>query len=210
MSHYRTRLITGVLAISLASACSTDETSSQTYAWPSSQEIAELWVDAELGDANAQYLLATIHEEGRGVPQDDDEALRWYFLAAEQGDVSAQLVLGFKYEYGFDLLPHDDAEAMRWYRLAAEQGDPLGQRYLGSMYAEGRGVAKNSQHAYMWITVAASIEAQLEYINEDDTGSALQDRSLVETDLTPEQRAVAQAKATHCFASNFTDCGEPD
>ena len=31
---------------------------------------------------------------GRGVPQDDAEAVRWYRLAAEQGEASAQYNLG--------------------------------------------------------------------------------------------------------------------
>ena len=48
---------------------------------------------AEQGNADAQYLLATIYEEGRGVPQDYAEAVKWFRLAAEQGHARAQYFL---------------------------------------------------------------------------------------------------------------------
>ena len=37
---------------------------------------------------------------GRGVPQDYAEALKWYRLAAEQGDSAAQFELGIAYSAG--------------------------------------------------------------------------------------------------------------
>ena len=40
---------------------------------------------AEEGVAEAQFNLGVMYAEGRGVPQDDAEAARWYRLAAEQG-----------------------------------------------------------------------------------------------------------------------------
>ena len=39
---------------------------------------------AEQGDSNAQYGLAQMYEEGRGVPKDLTEAIKWYRKAAEQ------------------------------------------------------------------------------------------------------------------------------
>src|SRR5205807_420797 len=47
------------------------------------------------GDAKAQYGLGFMYREGRGVPRDDAEAVRWYRKAAEQGDAMAQHALGF-------------------------------------------------------------------------------------------------------------------
>ena len=67
-----------------------------------------------------------MYDEGEGVPQDDAEAVRWYRLAAEQGDATAQYNLGLMYDEG-EGVPQDDAEAVRWYRLAAEQGDASAQ-----------------------------------------------------------------------------------
>ncbi len=44
---------------------------------------------AEQGDANAHYLLGTMYADGKGVPQDSAEAMKWYRLAAEQGYAAA-------------------------------------------------------------------------------------------------------------------------
>jgi uncharacterized protein len=40
---------------------------------------------AEQGDAFAQYNLGVMYANGRGVPEDDVEAVKWYRLAADQG-----------------------------------------------------------------------------------------------------------------------------
>ena len=39
---------------------------------------------AEQGDADSQYFLGRIYQEGQGVDQDYEEALRWFRMAAEQ------------------------------------------------------------------------------------------------------------------------------
>ena len=41
---------------------------------------------AEQGVATVRCLLGLSYATGRGVPQDDAEAVRWYRLAAEQGE----------------------------------------------------------------------------------------------------------------------------
>src|ERR1039458_6385256 len=70
----------------------------------------------------AQYRLGGMYLGGQGVPQDYEEALRWYLLAAEQGAADAQLLVGIMYHDGQGA-PQDNKEAARWYRLAAEQGN---------------------------------------------------------------------------------------
>ena len=45
---------------------------------------------AEQGDADAQFNLGFAYATGEGVPQDDAEAVRWFRLAAEQGNALAQ------------------------------------------------------------------------------------------------------------------------
>ena len=68
---------------------------------PASAQDYEATRDAaEQGDADAQYNLGAMYVTGRGVPQDDAEALRWYRLAAEQGNARAQLNLGVMYDTG--------------------------------------------------------------------------------------------------------------
>ena len=55
---------------------------------------------AKHGDAAAQYNLGWMYDDGVGVPPDEDEAARWYRLAAEQGHVRAQFNLGVMYDNG--------------------------------------------------------------------------------------------------------------
>ena len=76
---------------------------------------------ADQGLAGAQYNLGWMYANGRGVPEDDAEAARWYRLAADQGHANAQYNLGWMYASGRGV-PEDDAEAVRWLRLAADQG----------------------------------------------------------------------------------------
>ena len=42
---------------------------------------------AEQGDADAQTNLGVMYDNGQGVPQDDKTAVKWFTLAAEQGNV---------------------------------------------------------------------------------------------------------------------------
>ena len=51
------------------------------------------------------------------------KGVRWFRLAADQGDASAQHSVGAAYENGLGVLK-DDAEAGRWYRLAAGRATP--------------------------------------------------------------------------------------
>ena len=44
---------------------------------------------AQTGDANAQYVLGTLHWRGRGIAHNDAEAARWFAKAAEQNHADA-------------------------------------------------------------------------------------------------------------------------
>jgi TPR repeat protein len=159
---------------------------------------------AEQGFAGAQYKLGVMYGNGRGVPKDSAEAARWCRLAAEQGFAEAQYKLGVMHGTGTGV-PEDYAEAARWYRLAAEQGFTEAQYKLGVMYSDGTGVPRNLERAYVWFSVAISSYGEgkkhpLRIRNSRDQASR---------DFTPEQLSRAQALATTCFTSNFTDCGEP-
>ena len=56
-----------------------------------------------------------------GVAKNESEAVRWYTLAANQGDTDAQYNLGVCYERGIGVAKNE-SEAVRWYTLAAKQG----------------------------------------------------------------------------------------
>jgi TPR repeat protein len=52
---------------------------------------------AEQGSTGAQYNLGSMYANGKGVTQNNNEAMKWYRLAAAQGDTSAALNLGLMY-----------------------------------------------------------------------------------------------------------------
>ena len=77
---------------------------------------------AEQGNAKAQKNLGFMYANGRGVPQDDKEAVKWYLLAAEQGHASAQNNVGFMYGNGTGV-PQDNVYAHMWLNIAASKGN---------------------------------------------------------------------------------------
>ena len=118
---------------------------------------------------------------GQRVLQDDAEAVKWYRLAADQGNAPAQSDLGFMYANGRGV-PQDGTEAVKWYRLAANQGNALAQYNLGFMYANGRGVPQDYLLAHMWFDLAAARG------NEQ----AIKSRDTIAARMTPAQLAEAQ------------------
>jgi len=109
---------------------------------------------ASSGVAQAQCKVAFMYDSGQGVEQDDNEAVRWYRLAAGQGYAEAQCNLGVSYEVGKGV-ERDEAEAATWYRLAAAQGYARAQCNLGRMYMSGRGVEEDFEEAVRWYRRAA-------------------------------------------------------
>lgn len=93
---------------------------------------------ANQGDAEAQFQLAVIYQNGRLIQQDQQQAREWLHKAAEQGHVKAMFNLGVTYGDGLGV-PVDDAEAFKWYQAAASVGDPRAHFNLGSFYIAGRG-----------------------------------------------------------------------
>lgn len=101
--------------------------------------VKEFRSGAETNDANCQYNLALMYEQGIGVAKDEKEAVAWYRKAAEQGNANAQFNLGVLYENGRGTTV-DFAQANQWYRRAAVQGDALAIGNLGMLYLRGDGV----------------------------------------------------------------------
>ena len=118
------------------------------------EEIIRYRKLAETGDATAQNWLGVMYQNGKGVPQDDAEAVKWYHKAAEQGNSYAQYNLGVMYRNGKGV-SQDNAEAVKWFRKAAEQGDVDAQFWLGWMYENGRGVPQDNAEAVKWFRKAA-------------------------------------------------------
>ena len=96
----------------------------------------EEWLPlAELGDAEAQYNLGVMYDEGAGRERDLAMAARWYLKAAEQGFLDAQTNLGMMYLSGQGV-PHNTDSARLWLQRAAAQGDAEATELLVQMADE--------------------------------------------------------------------------
>lgn len=73
-------------------------------------------------------------------------AAREFRPFAEQGQVTAQYILGWIYQTG-EGVAQDLGEAAVWYRRAADKGNADAQYALGSLYAAGAGVKRDDAEA---------------------------------------------------------------
>ena len=135
--------------------------------------------------SDTKYSLGNMYAMGQGVPQDSVEAVRWWRLAAEQGQVDAQFLIGSMY-YG---VPQDYPEAARWFHLAAAQGHGEAQGILGTMYFMAQGVPRDFVEAYMWASLAAS---HLSGAAREQTVTLLDEMVTV---MTPAEINEAQGRA---------------
>ena len=106
---------------------------------------------AEQGDADAQFNLGVMYDEGDGVPQDYKEAFKWYRLAAEQGDAFAQTYLGVMYAKG-EGVPQDYALAHKWWNLAGSNGvkQAVGNRNILEKKMTPQQIEKAQEMARNW------------------------------------------------------------
>lgn len=119
------------------------------------------------------------------MPRSDaTEAVKWYRLAADQGDDMAQFNLGTMYENGRGV-SQNYVEAAKWFLKAANQGNVDAQFNLGRLYGLGDGVPQNVVVGHMWLNLSA--------VKGDPTASKLRD-ALARL-MTPAQIAEAQKLA---------------
>ena len=107
---------------------------------------SQLRARAEAGEAEAQYQLASMYWEGRGVERNPPQALTWYQRAADRGHREAQVKVAELYERG-EGISQDYVQASRMYAKAAEQGDPKSEIRLAQLYLMGQGVPQNYAEA---------------------------------------------------------------
>ena len=112
------------------------------------------WANAD--KAWAQTTLAELYHRGRGVPQSDEEAIRYYEMAVEQGDPNAMCDLACMYEIGEGVAKSLE-KAVELFASAANQGHARAQYNLGCSYREGKGgVAQSYEKAFGLFTLAAN------------------------------------------------------
>ena len=106
------------------------------------------------GDATAAYEVGVRFAEGKGVPQNLEEAAKWYDRAAQAGIIPAVFRLGTLYEKGMGVTK-DVITARRYYVQAAERGNAKAMHNLAVLDADGGGNGPNYKGAAQWFRKAA-------------------------------------------------------
>ena len=179
-------------------------------------------------------MLGLSYDNGEGVPEDDTEAVKWYRLAAEQGNANAQTQSRCDVCTRVKVSPEDDTEAVKWFRMAADQGYPGAQFRLGLSYVLSKGVSQDHSEAFKWFRRAAEqghADAQYMLGAAYATGSGVPENTIkayvwmilskaqgnhsdaliqymsdLKKTLAPEHIVKAQEMAERCLESNHKDC----
>jgi TPR repeat protein len=107
------------------------------------QAMKVLKADAENGIAEAQFVLASMHDNGQGVPQNYQKSFKWYQLAAKAGFHEAKTKI-------YDLAVKNIPQALQVLIDDSENGIAEAQFVLASMHVKGQGVPQNYQEAMKW------------------------------------------------------------
>ena len=115
---------------------------------------AALWTEvyrerleqAQQGSADAQFDIAAMHENGRGVSADRAKALEWYRAAADQGHARAEKAL---------LRMEENQRRFEKTETQARSGDTEAQYNLGNMYLTATGTKVDLKLAEQWLKRAA-------------------------------------------------------
>ncbi|MGR9087132.1 MAG: tetratricopeptide repeat protein [Gammaproteobacteria bacterium] len=126
---------------------------------------------------------------------DFPHAVRLLHPLAENGDSSAQYILGQLYEQGKGV-NQDYKEAMRWYLNSAIQDHSKAQYHLGRMYETGSGVDRDYVRAYMWYGLASVRGFNVAESN----------RAYIAQQMTPAQIAEAERLMRECATGVFDAC----
>jgi TPR repeat protein len=108
--------------------------------------LTELFMKANKGEAQAQYLLGLRYYEDED--KDIYTALEWFEKAAEQDVVEAQEMISVIEKY-YEQLP------LQTLFTQAEIGDKQAQYLLGLIYYQGTEVQQNMKLALEWLYKAA-------------------------------------------------------
>ena len=153
---------------------------------------------AKQGNAEAQFKIGEMYENGIGVKQNKREAIYWITRSANQ----EHEIAGFKLLYwNVEKKGLEGKNKTKVGKLnnKAKQGNAQAQYYLGKMYAYGVGINKNPDVAIDWLEKAASagvLEAELELTSvreepqpQPETQPETQKKKRFETDLCNSKTA---------------------
>ena len=167
------------------------------------------------------------------IASDYQTTLQEWRPLADQGDATAQTLLGLMYRNGQGV-PQDFTTAASWVRKAADQGVAEAQFELGLMYAAGQGVPQEPTEAVKLYRQAAQqgyakAQSALGDIYWKGWGGVPKDtitshmwhnissangldfsaqmRDIIQRTMTAQDIAKAQQMASECLSSNYQNCG---
>jgi TPR repeat protein len=105
---------------------------------------------ADKGNTDAMINLALMYDKGKGVPEDNAQALRLYRVAAAGGNMHGYFNEALMHEKG-DGVPKNTALAVPLYRKAAELGSPDAMANLSNLLRAGDGTPRDDAGASYWI-----------------------------------------------------------
>jgi S1-C subfamily serine protease len=141
-------IVGAVLAASILTSCVKPNTSGLPA------NIYALQLRANRGDPVAANNLGVAYANGAGVPQDFNEAKKWYVFASEHGNPAGEYNLAIAYERGQGT-PIDLPEALKWFELASSHNSAAAKFALGVKYQTGKGVPRDPQEGIRLIHAAA-------------------------------------------------------
>jgi TonB family protein len=110
---------------------------------------------AEAGDVEAQYLLGSLYDSGKGGVKNPEAALNWYRKAADQGHATAQYKVGMAYLKGDGGVQQDYALAGKLLLQSATHGNMEAAYEIGELYYKGQGLSEDDAQAAVWLRRAA-------------------------------------------------------
>lgn len=152
---------------------------------------AEWQQPADAGDANCAYGMGLLYGNGFGVDMNDELALKYYGIAAEQGHGNAAFNLAVMHQNGWGV-PMDEKTANEWYVVAAGKGNTEAQMALGRYFAMDFLETYDPVEAYKWFSLA-------DRLGDFD---AQEKRNFVASRMTPEQIAKGDALVEAWVADN--------
>jgi localization factor PodJL len=110
---------------------------------------------AALGNANAQFVIATRYLNGEKVGQDYEKAAYWYGKAAVAGNAPAQYRVATMYERGRGVAK-DLSAALGWYERAASLGNVRSMHNAAVLASGSELGTPDYKRAFKWFSLAAA------------------------------------------------------
>lgn len=124
--------------------------------------MTQFTTNAEKGHAPSQVWLATLMDQA----QQDEDAVKWFQKAADQGNAAGEYGLGLMYGKG-EGVKQDNAKALDYVTRAAEKDHADAVYALAAVYTKGGfGLEPNLEKGEFWSARAAAMAPKEEQKQE--------------------------------------------